>query len=123
MSSFQHISKLFTFSKDWALRHWWRRQKEKKGPLEDLKGIFPQQLASIKKKSCGKGRSRRRKEWKARKRMSTNLNKLAGEVSAETANDFKEKERQRRKREADIEVKEREAQRRERLEELSCEKV
>ena len=55
--------------------------------------------------------------------MSTNLNKLAGEVSAETANDFKEKERQRRKREADIEVKEREAQRRERLEELSCEKV
>ena len=55
--------------------------------------------------------------------MSTNLNKLAGEVSAETVKDVKEKERQRRKREADIEVKEREAQRRERLEELSCEKV
>ena len=55
--------------------------------------------------------------------MSTNLNKLAGEVSAETVKDVKEKERQRKKREADKDVKEREAQRRKRLEELSCEKV
>ena len=55
--------------------------------------------------------------------MSTSLNTLAGEVSAETAKDVKEEERQRKMREADKDVKEREAQRRKRLEELSCEKV
>ena len=93
----------------------WRRQKkEKREALQNYQSLFEQKEKRSTDGSCSEGRSRRRREWRARKRMLKHPEKIEEPVKREFD----------RKKEADLVlIKEREEQRRARIEMLSSEKV
>ena len=95
----------------------WRRQKkEKREALQNYQSLFEQKEKRSTDGSCSEGRSRRRREWCARKRMLKHPNIHFDEEPVKREFD--------RKKEADLAlIKEREEQRRARIEELSSEKV
>ena len=110
---------LYTLTFRQAAGAWRRQKKEKRESLQNYQSLFGQQRESKKGSSdgsCSEGRSRRRREWRARKKVK-HPNKLPVQEPVKWEFDTRQKEAEM------VIIREKEEQRMARIRELSSEKV